>query len=36
MLAVVFGFLNYELGDDLVDARATFGIKYRALFFLLL
>jgi hypothetical protein len=29
---VVFGFLNYELSDDLVDARTTFGITYCALF----
>ena len=29
---IVFGFLNHELSDDLVDARATFGITYRALF----
>ena len=34
LLVVVFGFLNYQLNDDLVDARATFGITYRALFFL--
>ena len=33
LLVVVFGFLNYQLSDDLVDARATFGITYRALFF---
>ena len=33
LLVVVFGFLNYQLNDDLVDARATFGITYRALFF---
>jgi len=28
LLVVAFGFLNYELSDDLVDARATFGITY--------
>jgi NADPH oxidase 2 len=33
LLVVVFGFFNYGLSDDLVDARATFGITYRALFF---
>lgn len=33
LLVIVFGFLNYELSDDLVNARATFGITYRAPFF---
>lgn len=33
LLVLVFGFLNYALSDDLEDARATFGITYRAPFF---
>ena len=34
LLVVVFGFLDYQLSDVLLlDARATFGITYRALFF---
>lgn len=33
LLVLVFGFLNYALSDDLKDARATFGITYRAPFF---
>ena len=33
LLVIVFGFLNYELSDDLVNARATFGITYRTLLF---
>ena len=32
LLVVVFCFLNYQLSDDLVNARTTFGITYRALF----
>jgi hypothetical protein len=34
LLVIVFGFLNYALSDDLVGARATFGITYRELFFI--
>jgi hypothetical protein len=30
ILVATFGFFNYELKDNLVDARATFGITYRA------
>lgn len=33
LLVVVFGFLDYGLSDNLEDARATFGITYRTLFF---
>lgn len=29
-LVIAFGFLNYHLSDDLTNARATFGITYRA------
>lgn len=29
-LVIVFGFLNYYLSEDLTNARATFGITYRA------
>lgn len=32
MLVIAFGFINYQLKDNLVDARATFGITYRAQF----
>lgn len=32
LLVVGFGFLSYVLSDNLEDARATFGITYRALF----
>jgi NADPH oxidase 2 len=32
LLVVVFGFLEYQLSDDLVGARATYGITYRAPF----
>ena len=28
-LVLVFGFLNYQLKDNLTTARATFGITYR-------
>jgi len=28
LLVIVFGFLNYELKDNTVNARATFGITY--------
>ena len=34
LLVIGFGFLNYQLSDDLVDARAIFGITYCALFFI--
>lgn len=27
-LVIAFGFMNYELSDDLTTARATFGITY--------
>jgi hypothetical protein len=30
LLVAVFGFLNYDLKDNLTDARATFGITYGA------
>jgi len=30
ILVAAFGFFNYELKDNLVNARATFGITYRA------
>ena len=33
LLVLAFGFLGYGLSDDLENARATFGITYRALFF---
>jgi|SRR6267154_3139550 len=29
MLVIAFGFMNYQLSDDLTGARATFGITYR-------
>ena len=32
LLVAIFGFLNYDLKDNLVNARATFGITYRAFF----
>lgn len=35
MLVIAFGFMNYQISDDLTDARATFGITYRAQFFFL-
>jgi len=28
MLVIAFGFMNYQLSDDLTGARATFGITY--------
>lgn len=28
-LVIAFGFMNYQLSDDLTTARATFGITYR-------
>lgn len=28
-LVIAFGFMNYQLSDDLTNARATFGITYR-------
>ena len=34
LIVVVLIFLNCQLSDDLVDARANFGITYHALFFL--
>jgi hypothetical protein len=30
-LVIAFGFMNYQLSDDLTTARATFGITYRQL-----
>ena len=30
-LVIAFGFMNYQLSDDLTTARATFGITYREL-----
>lgn len=36
LLVLIFGLLNYKLSDDLEDARATYGITYRAPFFLFL
>lgn len=30
LLVVAFGFVNYDLKDNLVDARATFGVTYCA------
>jgi hypothetical protein len=32
-LVFIFSLLNYRLCDNLEDARATYGITYRALFF---
>ena len=32
LLVAVFGFLNYDLKDNLNDARATFGITFSAFF----
>ena len=29
MLVIAFGFMNYNLKDNMVNARATFGITYR-------
>ena len=34
LLVLTFGFLNYSLSDNLEDARATFGITYRAFSFI--
>ena len=34
LIVFVLIFLNCQLSDDLVDARANFGITYHALFFL--
>jgi hypothetical protein len=28
MLVIAFGFMNYQLSDDLTGARATFGVTY--------
>jgi NADPH oxidase len=33
LLVLVFGFLNYQLKDNLVGARTTFGITYRMSFY---
>ena len=34
-LVIAFGFMYYQLSDDLTNARATFGITYRQYFLLL-
>ena len=34
-LVAVFGFLNYQLKDNLNNARQTFGITYRVFYFFL-
>jgi NADPH oxidase len=33
LLVAVFGFLNYQLKDNLVDARATFGVTFSVYLF---
>ena len=32
-LVIAFGFMNYQLSDDLSNARATFGITYCQYFY---